>query len=102
MIDESAWSVTSPAEARERREDALDLELRQLRALNTVEEAMARYLTEEATFQIGFAAPPLGGTEAWLEEDLVSFVALRYQEAGWSVEVGDHRLTFTDPATLTA
>lgn len=91
-------TLTSPEQAQDRlrRDDGLGLELRRLRALNTVEEIMETRFRGE-TFRVGFADPPLGGCEAWLETAMVPFVLEQAEAAGWEVDVDGSFVTFTSP-----
>lgn len=74
----------------------LTFEVRYLHALETVEKAMdARFRGD--SFEIGFAAPPLGGGDGWLDEALVPEICDAAEAAGWLVSVDGNIITFTAP-----
>lgn len=95
-IEDGSIGMTSPQHAREALEVGASAEARKLRAMETVEAMMVTYFRGES-FSVGFADPPLGGTEAWLESSLVDYVCGEAEKVGWLIELGENKITFTAP-----
>lgn len=91
-----ATALPSPEHARQALEVGSSIDARRLRALNTVEAAMDNYFRGD-DFKVGFAEPPLGGTEAWLEEEMVPFICDQAEKVGWDVSIDGNQLIFKAP-----
>lgn len=91
--------LTTPQQAQDRLEEAESLDglhfhARYMHALNLVEEHMAREF-RGTSFRVGFARPPLGGGDAWLDEAMVPHICDAAEAAGWFVQIHGSQLVFT-------
>jgi hypothetical protein len=96
--------MRTPQQAREAfRDRELTFEVRYLHALNTVEAFMeSHFHVRGDSFQVGFAAPPLGGGDGWLDEGMVSHICEAAEASGWLTAVDGNFITFTAPADTAA
>lgn len=89
---------SSPAQVLDERQDRLDG--RMIAAVHCVEEAMTRQIVnrdERRHVEVGFAARPLGGSAAWIDEAVLPYVREVYEERGWKTELSGHTLILTAP-----
>lgn len=75
-------------------------------AIRTVEDRMTfAFVNDEnphkRAFTVGFAPPPLGGGEAWLDVAVVPLVMEIYAERGWIIHRDRNQLIFTLPEDTT-
>lgn len=92
-----AVRMRTPQEAREGlRDSELSFDARYLHALTTVEKVMEAQF-RGTSFEVGFASPPLGGGDGWLDEAMVPHICEAAEAAGWEVSIERSRIVFTAP-----